>query len=50
MTEQAAQALLDALYMALPFVEDHEGSKDYKPGAVAQAIRKIHQAIEEAEA
>jgi hypothetical protein len=45
----AAPDLLDALYLALPFVEDHEGSEIYKPGAVADAIRKIRAAIDKAE-
>ena len=45
----AAPDLLDALYLALPFVEDHEGSEIYKPGAVAEAIRKIRAAIDKAE-
>ena len=46
----AADSLLDALYTALPFVEDHEGSDIYKPGAVAQALAKIRAAIQEATA
>ena len=41
----AADSLLDALYTALPFVEDHEGSDIYKPQAVAQALAKIREAI-----
>ena len=45
----AAPDLLAALYLALPFVEDHEGSEIYKPGAVADAIRKIRAAIDKAE-
>jgi hypothetical protein len=45
----AAPDLLDALCLALPFVEDHEGSEIYKPGAVADAIRKIRAAIDKAE-
>ena len=45
----AAPDLLDALCLALPFVEDHEGSEIYKPGAVAEAIRKIRAAIDKAE-
>ena len=45
----AAPDLLDALYLALPFVEDHEGSEIYKPGAVADAISKIRAAIDKAE-
>jgi hypothetical protein len=45
----AAPDLLDALCLALPFVEDHEGSEIYKPGAVAEAIRKIRAAIDKTE-
>jgi hypothetical protein len=45
----AAPDLLAALYLALPFVEDHEESEIYKPGAVADAIRKIRAAIDKAE-
>jgi hypothetical protein len=45
----AAPDLLDALCLALLFVEDHEGSEIYKPGAVAEAIRKIRAAIDKAE-
>ena len=41
----AADSLLVALYTALPFVEDHEGSDIYKPQAVAQALAKIRAAI-----
>lgn len=41
-------ALLDALMTALPFVEDHEGSKLYKTGAVAQVVAKIKKAIRQA--
>jgi hypothetical protein len=44
----AADSLLDALFTALPFVEDHEGSDIYKPRAVAQALAKIRAAIQEA--
>jgi hypothetical protein len=33
----ASSDLLDALFTALPFVEDHEGSDIYKPGAGARA-------------
>ena len=45
----AAPDLLDALCLALPFVEDHEVSEIYKPGAVAEAIRKIRATIDKAE-
>ena len=37
--------LLDALHMALPFVEDHEGDQCYKAGAVAKAVAAIKAAI-----
>lgn len=46
----AAPDLLDALCIALPFVEDHEDSNIYKAGAVAKALRTIRAAIEKAEA
>jgi len=42
--------LLEALYIALPFVEDHEASDIYKTGAVARALRIIRAAIKQAEA
>ena len=45
----AAPDLLDALYLALPFVEDHEDSNIYKAGAVAKALATIRAAIEKAE-
>lgn len=41
--------LLEALYIALPFVEDHEGSEVYKPGVVKDAVKKIRAAIASAE-
>lgn len=41
----AAPDLLDALCMALPFVEDHEGSEIYKPKAVPDALKIIRAAI-----
>ncbi|HIF4726574.1 TPA: hypothetical protein ACX131_002759 [Citrobacter freundii] len=37
--------LVDALHTALPFVEDHEGSAVYKPGAVQAALKKIRKVI-----
>lgn len=37
--------LLDALHVALPFVEDHEGDQCYKPGAVSKAVATIKAAI-----
>lgn len=53
-SEESTEALKDriselesALYLALPFVEDHEGSDIYKPGAVAAAIRTIRKALKE---
>jgi len=45
----AAPELLDALYIALPFVEDHEDSEVYKPGVVKDAVKKIRAAIASAE-
>jgi hypothetical protein len=42
-------ALENALYVALPFVEDHEGSDIYKPGVVARALRTIREALGETE-
>ncbi len=45
----AAPDLLAALYLALPFVEDHEGSEIYKPGTVSQAVKTIRAAIARAE-
>jgi hypothetical protein len=38
-----------ALYMALPFVEDHEDSPIYKPNAVAGAVAIIRKVLKEAE-
>ena len=40
--------LLDALFIALPFVEDHEGSEAYKPEAVKNALKIIRTALEKA--
>ncbi|MBQ0600775.1 hypothetical protein J7S78_13340 [Klebsiella oxytoca] len=37
--------LEDALHTALPFVEDHEESDVYKPGAVPAALKKIRNVI-----
>jgi hypothetical protein len=45
----AAPDLLAALYLALPFVEDHEGEEIYKPGTVKKAIATIRAAIARAE-
>jgi hypothetical protein len=42
--------LLEALLIALPFVEDHEQSDIYKTGAVSRALRIIRAAIKQAEA
>jgi len=42
--------MLDALYIALPFVEDHEQSDIYKTGAVSRALITIRAAIKQAEA
>lgn len=44
----AAPDLLEALCMALPYVEDHEGSDIYKPQAVAAAVANIRAAIHKA--
>jgi hypothetical protein len=44
---QQIEKLRAALYTALPFVEDHEGSPVYKPQAVAAAVAQIRQALEE---
>ena len=40
--------LLDALHLALPFVEDCERGPCYKAGAVAKAVASIKASIEEA--
>jgi len=42
--------MLEALYVALPFVEDHEQSDIYKTGAVTKALNTIRAAIKQAEA
>lgn len=42
--------MLEALYIALPFVEDHEHSDIYKTGAVTKALNIIRAAIKQAEA
>jgi hypothetical protein len=44
----ASPELLDALYLALPFVEDHEDSEIYKPNAVKSALKIIRAAIQKA--
>ena len=44
----AAPDLLEALCMALPYVEDHEGGEVYKPRAVAAAVAIIRAAIHKA--
>jgi len=44
----AAPDILEALFIALPFVEDHEGSQDYKPEAVANALKIIRAALTKA--
>ena len=41
------ETLENALYTALPFVEDHEGSPIYKPQAVADAVARIRAALGE---
>jgi hypothetical protein len=45
----AAPDLLAALYIALPFVEDHEGDPTYKPGYVSKSVATIRAAIAKAE-
>lgn len=54
MTQDTTAALLyrleileSALYTALPFVEDHEGSPIYKAGAVAATVARIRAALGE---
>lgn len=42
-----ADQLREALYLALPYVEDHEDSPAYKPQAVAQAVARIRKALGE---
>lgn len=42
------EALLEALYLALPFVEDCKSDPCYKPGAVDKALATIHAAIRKA--
>ena len=42
--------ILEALCVALPYVEDHEQSDIYKTGAVSKALRIIRAAIKQAEA
>ena len=37
--------LLNALHVALPFVEDHEGDTFYKPGAVKKVVQTIRSTI-----
>lgn len=45
----AAEDLLAALHVALPFVEDLAEDKGYKPGVVSKALRTIHAAITKAD-
>ena len=44
----AAPEMLDVLYAALPFIEDHEGSPVYKPGSVNKMRLRILNAIKSA--
>lgn len=44
------EAMENALYAALPFVEDHEGSPVYKAGAVAATLARIRAALGESKA
>ena len=41
------QKLEAALYLALPYVEDHEDSPIYKAGTVAAAVAQIREALQE---
>jgi len=44
----AAPDLLEALFIALPFVEDHEDCQTYKPQAVKDAVKTILAALTKA--
>ena len=44
----AAPELLEALFLALPYIEDHEGSEIYKPQAVTEALKTIRAALHKA--
>jgi hypothetical protein len=44
------EALIDALYRALPYVEDHEGSPIYKPGTVRAAVKAIRDVLKRVQA
>lgn len=44
----AAPELLEALYMALPYVETALEDQGYKPGAVDRMVKQIHGAISKA--
>jgi hypothetical protein len=41
--------MLEALYVALPFVQEHEQSDIFNTGAVSRALRIIRAAIKQAE-
>lgn len=41
--------MLEALYIALPFIEDHERSDIYKAGTVTKAGNIVRAAIKQAE-
>ncbi len=45
----AAPELLDALVIALPYVEQAEMDPSYKRGAVARVVKKMRDAIAKAE-
>lgn len=45
----AAPELLDAVYLALPFVEDALESPVFTPGVVKKAVAQLRAAIEKAE-
>jgi len=44
------EKLREALYLALPYVEDHEESEIYKAGAVSWAVATIRAALGEPKA
>lgn len=46
---QASPQMRDALYVALPFVEDAMDDAGYKPGVVQRAVNQIRAAIAAAE-
>lgn len=49
MNQKLHDQMLDALCIALPFVEDQEGCELYKPSAVRNAVSTIMAAIKAAQ-